>query len=231
MSGEEKKVDLDALAKSVEALAGTVTGLHGNMQTIANSHKELLDAMKAKSDNDDDGREGKEDDMDINLETASRTDFAKYLLGEVQKVVEGAVTPIKEKTDEVDTKVTKGSLKAMIEELKAGPHPDIEEWGAELKDIMKESPGLSLKRAMRLAKEENPKKAKELGEKLADEKKKADEEAVAAKKAERKNFGGLTPSGSTTKSENTRMSQTEASEAAWEEVESQLDDTSILQSS
>ena len=115
----------------------------------------------------------------------------------------------------------------MVQKLRDGSHPDIDEWGSELKEILKESPGLSLARAVKLAKDENPEKAAKLKEQYDKDREEAEMKAEKERKQKRKQFGGLTPSSSKTE-RNTRMGKGEAADAAWDEVIADLDDPSIL---
>lgn len=221
-AAEENTVDVGALAKTVETLAGTVTGMHDNIRTLSESLTGLTTSGKADAEEEDE-----QEDLNVDLETLSRTDFARHLLGQMDRTIKDALKPVQQKADQTDEDFTKAQIKEQISVARKS-HPDLDEWSGELKEVLKESPGLSLKRAIKIAKDENPEKAKQLAEKFKMDD--ADDDSGRAKGKGKKGFGGLTPGGSKTQN-STRMSQKEASESAWDEAVSLLDDPSVLNES
>jgi hypothetical protein len=160
-----------------------------------------------------------EDAQPDNLDDLSRDQFATLLLGKMEKAVSGALKPVLEKVSGVETNVSKGEAANAVKDARAG-NKDFDEWMPEMKAILSDTPNISLKRALSLARIEDPKKAGEMREKY-------EMDGKGEGKREKSKFGGLAP-GSSKTTKDSRMKKGNASESAWESGLSKLEDPSIL---
>lgn len=149
------------------------------------------------------------------LETLSRMDFAGKMLEQINGLMEHNLKKISDtlegKLSAVSDTIGRSSLEGEIKEM-IGSKKDFMDWKEELKALRQELPNASLQRLYALVRSENPDKAKELDEKYAD-KPAAGEDGKAQGKA----FGGFFPTNSH-QEENTKMTQDEAVQKAWDDV-------------
>ena len=216
-------VDLEALASTVEGLVTAVGGISSNMETLTGSLQQMSTTMQTPAatgvDNDED------DDFDpASLEGMSRGDFANHMVGMFEKVVKSAVKPLGERIENVSTTSNQERIAGMVADARSN-NADFDEWLPEIKSLVNESPGLSLKRAIGIARGENPDKAKEMATKHNMEA--GGDDTVSAIDKGSKGFGGLSPKASQTTT-STRMEKDEASEAAWDSALGVLDDPDLL---
>lgn len=192
-------------AEQFNQLVGTVSNLAQNMQTIQSSISQLTEAG-----NTDDDEDAGDDDIGTDLETISRADFAKHIVSTLNKQFNKQLESLNEKIEKTSQNVEAVDTKTSLKEF-SSQHPDFWDWKDELQGIVKETPGISIERAYRLARAENPDKARQLDEKHTP--------SDAGKKSK---FGGLTPtSGQTSKT--TKMSSSDAAEAAWQDSMADLE--------
>jgi hypothetical protein len=192
---------------------------------IAKGHQELTSGISALTSKIEQigqppqkksGEGGQDEGVD--LETLSRTDFAKYLMGQLRSVVEEQVKPLGERFGQLDEKIDGQSLGILIKDF-SKDHPDFFEWTEEIRGLVKENPTLTPARLYTLARSENAAKAKKLDEKYGLNKPKVNGADLPL---------SLFPSTSTpsaTKGSAGKMSPKQAAEAAWDTVMSQFHST------
>ncbi len=183
----------------------------GTLAQGLNALQESVQQLTQQQQPADDGGESASDFPEADdLETLPRADFAKYIVDLIDKRVTPKIQELDEKLKTVETGVQAVDTKTAIKEF-AEKHPDFWEWKDELQAIMKEVPGITVERAYRLVRAENPAKAKQLDERLSE---------ASGKK--RQAFGGLTPT-SGRAAKQTKLSPSEAAEAAWEQTMADLE--------
>jgi len=189
-------------------LVNTVGTLAQGMQSLQQTIQQT--AVQQSMDNNSDD-EDEQEDIGNDLEVLSRAEFAQHITNVLSKQFKSQIEEIAKQINEIRTGVQEVDTKTTIKEF-AAQHKDFWDWQDELRAIVKETPGISIERAYKLARAENPKKARELDEKY--------NPSEVGKK--RQAFGGLTPtSGRTAKS--TKMSAKDAAEAAWEQTMADLE--------
>lgn len=215
-TGEEKNVDMSKLLDGMNALA---EGMKAMQQTMSQIPQSIQDGMAStlqqsrQNNNDDDEDEDEDSFLNSSLEDMSRTDLAKFIVAESVKALKGEMKSIQQKVGSVEENVNKSNLATQLRELTT-KNPDVVEWVEEMKAIAKETPGISMARALALAKSENPDKVKELTEKYQE--KGSDEGKNQSSEGKRK-FGGMTPT-SGQNDQKSDMSKKDAAEAAWDQV-------------
>ena len=191
-------------------LVGTVGTLAQSMQTMQETLAQLSERAQQPADDGDQHQSVDGDLLGDDLETLSRADFAKFIIDNLNKQFTTRLEDIQKKLDETRSNVEAVDTKTTIKEF-AATHKDFWDWQDELKAIVQETPGISIERAYKLVRAENPQKAAELDKKYSGD-----------GGEQRKAFGGLTPtSGQTAKS--TSKSPQEAAEAAWQQAMSGLE--------
>jgi len=211
-SEEGNVVDVKALADTVTSLVSVVSGMGKNVEILTGSMRDLQEkgvkAVLPTPDPDD-----TDDDLDADMEGMSRPEFANHLMKQFSNVMKGELKTIQESVQTVGDTATQERVASMVKEAKS-QNKDFDEWTDELKGVLKESPGTTLKRALTIVRSEDPKKATELREKYqmddpGENKGKGDGKHGGEK------FGGLTPKGGET-TPDTRMKQGEAADSAWD---------------
>lgn len=216
----------------IEKLTKTVSGLVTLTQTLARQNQEQgtrLNALLEKVEKGELGggkpqqkTEDKDGPLDISTEDGN-LDVNK-LGGYLKNIVADAVKPLSQELEGMKKTSASSRIQQEFTELRE-KHKDFEEWAPEIKELAKENPGLNLKRLYTLARAENPDKAKELDEKFAEP-----NPDDLKKQEQAKIFGGLFPSstaknsgsGEDDKGGESKMTFSNASDKAWDEVMGEL---------
>lgn len=217
-------VDVKELAATVQKLAGAVGGIHNNVKALTDS---IASLRKPPSSEEEEEEEEEEDDgSNVNLETMSRTDFANHLTKQFGKIVQKELGKLEKRVEQVDTETARERLVKDLNEAQE-KHPDLSEWVSEIKELRKENPKLSIKRAIALAKAEDPEKAEKMKAKYGKKDEDGDEKSNGKGQGKGKGFGGLPPGSSRTEKD-TRKTAGDAAESAWESALSKLDNPALL---
>lgn len=201
---------IELLTKSVGLLAQGLQKMEANQASLVEALAKITDTSKK------DVKAGIEDmfGKDVDLEQLSRQDFAAYISNAIKDQV---VAETKKMTEAVDGRVN--DLASKFESKNAGEQisalanvkPDFWEWSAEIKTLLKDNPTLSVKRAYTIARDEDSAKANKMDEKY---KKQEDDDGQ---------FIGLTPTSSlASKGTKSKMSPSEAANAAFDTVMDKL---------
>ena len=188
------------------------------------SEKRALAAARAKEAEDDDDDDDDLEDLDkIDLDELSNKELVGHLNQRFERSLTKALKPLFKKIDDQKAESETEKFRESVKQMKKD-HKDFSEWGDELRAIYKENPTMSIDRAYKLARAENPDKAKELDEKFAKEDKEDDEE----NKSTQKLFGGLLPtSGTSDAKEERRLKPKDAADKAWDQTMQGLDEALI----
>jgi len=226
MPGEETAEQIaarEAAAEDAKALPGTVAELTKAVGGIVSSIESLQQNMaklqaqplkKEDEEEEDESNDEEEEEVDDKtLETLPRKQFADHIIKKVSMVVEKQLKTVSKSTADVKDEVARERVEKAVMEV-AGKHPDFWDWSKEIKEIAEASPGISAARAYKLARMENPDKAKQVDEKHKAKDNEAGEKKGAGAKPK---FGGFTP-GSGNTQQNSKMAKSEAAEKAWEET-------------
>ena len=148
---------------------------------------------------------------EMDLESMSRSDFSKYLMGEFQKTIG---KPLGERISKNEDQRAASAREGEVT-VAAGKHGDFWEYQDEIRALAKTHPSLDIESLYALARHASPDK---VAAGLAKVKK--EEREVKKKEEEDKPdvFGGLLPTSGVTKS-NTGMSSSDAAQAAAESVQ------------
>jgi hypothetical protein len=193
---EKAEARMTALAEAVQTLAGSVQGMQSNMQQMA---EQIGRQIAARDD-------VKEIQVDMDLEKLDRKDFAAYITSQIMDRIQAEIVkPIKDEVGGITTHLGRNSIETQVRET-AAVKLDFMEWKTEITDTLKANPKLTVRQAYALVREEFPDKAKKM-----------DEKYMPKVKKETPAFLGLMPSSSRTVS-TSKMTATDAAEAAWESV-------------
>lgn len=219
-------IDIKELAATVKGLAGAVGGIHNNIKTLTDSLAQQRNA-KAEDDEEEEDGDDEDEDEDVNLETMSRTAFANHLVSKMAKhtakLLKEQIKGISKDLNGVKAETAKDKMALDLKDA-MDKHKDFEEWVPEVRSLMSETPGLSIKRAIALAKAEDPDKVAKMKEKY--EKKDSGKDGKPESKGKGK-FGGLPPNSSKTERDS-RKTIKDASASAWEKALEKLEDPSVL---
>lgn len=225
-TGDDKddKPDISAQLATIGQTVGLLAKAMQDMDTRVSSLSKAKDADADDSDNDDDSEKGGDPgDLfgGVDLEQLDRKQLAALILSHTEKTVKTALEKqaksLEGRVNDLSGKLDSTHASSIIKEISSKPeNADFWEWSNEIKTILKETPGLSIERAYKLAKSENPKKVAELTKKYFPEKPKP--------------VFGLTPT-SSKQSGTGKMTPKEAAEKAFDEVMGSMSgDTDVLAS-
>lgn len=201
---------MELLTKTVGLLAQGLQELQGNQSKFT----EALEGFSKTNVQPPRAEEPKADPFDgADLDTMTNKDLVQLLLTKLSGAMEEKIAKTAE---HIDSKVSalaerfEGKNASEQIEKVAGKNDDFWEWASEIKLLLKDTPTLSVDRAYKLARAENPDKVEKLKSKYE-------------KKVETKsNLFSLTPT-SSRQSGTGKMSQRDAAEKAFNEVMSVLD--------
>lgn len=214
----------DDLAKKLESIVGVVDTLAKSQANLQKSVQESLGALSTSIKDLAErgaGKQGSADDADeddlladADLENLSRKDFLSVIMGNMDKMLKNFGKSVEDKVTNVSSRLDNKDIELEFKEVTA-KYKDFTEWGPEIKKLINESPGLSLERAYKLARQEFPDKAKEVDEKFKDPNDGKDKKSTG--------FGGLTPTSGRSTDKPTDMDPKDAAEAAWDETMADMD--------
>ena len=207
------------LMKNQEGMQTGMASITESMKTLSSvsqqqqqQHKETEDQREAREQEE---RKAAERLGNDELENLDRAGFLAHIMGEINKSLSGLSDGLDKKlsdiNDRADTDDTKAELRAVTDK-----HKDFMDWAPEIQKIIKDSPGLSLSRAYKVARDENPDKMKEVDEKYKDDGNKDTGNKPTG-------FGGLTPTSGVQTDMPADMTQDDAAEAAWSETMDGID--------
>lgn len=205
---------------SFKQLVAVVSAMGAGIKGMENTVNSLKQAVEQKG-----GNNGKQQDQEeeetIDEETINEMKPAdlmkmltKVVTDTVQKQVDGVRKEVSSFRDDVTAKGTRAEIDAFAKE-----NPALMHFVDEMKEIINEMPGISIKRAYALARSENPDKAKQVDAELAKE---SGKDPDAKPKLP---FGGLTPTSGTNVGDDgkpVQMTPQDAADKAWEETLSQF---------
>lgn len=210
------------LMKNQEGMQTSMTSISDSIKTLGSVSAQQTEAQKQQQI--EDKAKAEADTLaasqldNAELENLDRAGFLDHIMGEINKSISGLSDGLNNKlsaiTERSDTDDTKAEL-ASVQKA----HKDFTDWIPEIQQIIKESQGISLSRAYKLARDENPDKAKEVDEMYRD-KGNNDGDAKGLKQT---GFGGLTPTSGVQTDVPTDMTQDNAVEAAWSETMDGMD--------
>lgn len=142
------------------------------------------------------------------VDELKNSEFAGHLLEKVEDLLK----PQNELIAAIAGKQNDNAVTAELQKA-SDAHEDFWEWKAEMGEINKATPGLSVERMYLLARMENPKKAAEIDKAKEDTKENTKTQEAAPR------FGGLTTTSTLGDGSDVgKMSKADAVEAAWNEV-------------
>jgi hypothetical protein len=198
----------------IESLNELKKAVSGNQEAVKQINEHLSTLRKPADEPSKDKKD--DDDLPSNLELLDRKDFMNIIVKKMSKIIEDQVKPVSEKTRNIEESTQLEQLRKERDELR-GKHKDFDDWSEEMKGLFKQNPYLTMKQAYILAKSSDPKKAKKLESKYAE-----DDEDDNAKS---KKFGGLTPvDRARKKTKGKEVKGEEATELAWQIVMGDRDD-------
>lgn len=151
---------------------------------------------------DQDPRVNKAEDID----SMSNSELLTLISGMMDKAVQKHLKPVAARVELSEEERERAAVREELKEA-AAQYEDFGEWLAPIKERLSKNPNLSVDEAYRLARSDNPDKAKEIDEKTANK--------ANANEDEGELFGGLLPT-SGVFSDNESMDSEKAAEVAWE---------------
>jgi len=174
--------------------------------------KERLNGAASGSNQNDDDKQMSEDEFNEMKPSELMKHISKVVADVVEKKVDLVRKDMSSLSNDVTEKTAKQELQAFAKE-----NPGLYHFVDEVKALIEETPGLSFERAYKLARAENPDKAKDVDAQIARESGKTDDEV----KEKKLPFGGLTPTSGSTVGEDgkeVKMTSDDAAAKAWEET-------------
>ncbi len=209
----------------VKLLTQTVAVLSQGLEEMQRSQASIADVLTKLQEGGgpskgDKGQIEEEDaDLfkDVDVDSMSQAQLAKFLLDNVGKVLEAKISKLSGRMDErIDGLAGEFQQKNASEQVQklSEKNADFFEWAPEIKRLLQENPTLSVQRAYSLARSENPEKVATMAKKYKTE--------VKEVKGKPKTFG-LTPTSSRSTEGTGKMSAREAAEKALDEVLGEVD--------
>lgn len=213
-SGKDKEIEvgLEDLVKGMGTLGQRMARLEGAAERLSSIENTLQEIKDGGSKEPPSKKPSKEEELsERDLESMSRSDFARHLLGKFNKLVDAKITPVKEtfETDSVERR--RSEAKRELDEV-TSKHPDFWDFKDEIVDATKRFPEMSIEEAYQFARTQNPEKAKEVDERAATIEQERKEETESKKER----FTGIMPTSGVAHASK-EMSAKDAAEAAWEE--------------
>lgn len=213
--------DFTQLGVSISALNENIAKL---LAVASQPREPASDPVDDPDESNTDPADEDDDNVDleeIDLETLSRADLVKLLNSSisgnlVKHIQRNVVEPIEARLNQRDQASMVEVLTNQINTL-ASENPDYPEWKDEMIKISNENPTLSPVRVYRLAKLENPDKAKILAKKYPSK------SEIEARNRSKAMFFNLPPSGSD-KGNGSKLSREQAGDAALSEIVSRHGD-------
>ena len=203
---EEDKKEQEETADSSEAILEAIGGLNTSLTAMNDRIAKLekpVEIEKPPAPNDD---------LNPDMMTGQQLLDASIKAG--QKILKEALDEVNANVRILGDHISNQGMVTQVKELNK-THPDLKEWGDEIKEIATKTPGLSIKQMYLLAKDSNPSKVEKLTKKY---KKNAEEGSGVGDNNSRK-FGGLRPGAPRRGSKHpAKMNVEKAGETAFEEI-------------
>lgn len=209
------------------ASVGELTGGIKQMIEMAKQRQEQLSQGGGQQQQEVEEEQEVEEPSPQDLETMDRAQYAQFIVNKVVKEIGKVIEPVEARAQNAELTATAEALTRQVNAT-AEKYEDFWQWKDEIKALAKESPGLSPERLYKLARAENPDKAKDVDEKLAKEREKKGQTGDRQTQSRgtdgkfKVRFGGFTPNGSGGETGNRKMSPSEAASAAWDMVTAEL---------
>ena len=226
--GEQKEqTPMPMTAKEATELRDALMGMNTGLKELMKKADDRAEAERRAAENaapppDDDEPDDELDDE--KLEELPRRKFLDFMLTRVAKHMDTSLAEVKAAVQQIGNQTARNSLEQEANAF-ASTHEDFADFEQEMIQIAKESPGLSVARIYKLAKVENPDKAKAVEKKYADAKKAREEGEGKGKETPPppprragRASNGLSPSGTGGSEPNRRMSEQDAAMKAWDEA-------------
>ena len=214
----EEKVDFEQLN---EAIKGLPEGVQNAMKAAikeasGDARAAAAAAAKANEDNIED-----DPDPEVDVERLSRSELVSHINRSLDKTIAKALKPVLDRLESTTTDAETDRVKREFEKAKDS-HSDFMEWKDEMRDIITAHPDLSAERIYRLARSENPEKAKEIDDKIKEDKdKKSGESNVTPMRA----FGGLRSTSGKSVENDGKKQPKDAAKSAWDQVMGDVPDS------
>lgn len=204
----DAKAALDKMQAMVDKLPENIqAGFSAALSDLAKQQAAAAEAAKAAASDDDD-----DDDGEVDLERMDRSQFAKWMTGQMIKEVNKVLKPVSQQLETTSKEAEQDKLRAEVQKMR-DKYPDFDEFKPEMQVILKDNPGIKIESLYKLAKVNNPEKVAEL--------EKADQEKNPNKGEEKAKFLGLLPTSTNSADDDEdagNMDPDSAATAAWEEA-------------
>lgn len=206
---------LSDVVAAVRELADMVQNTQKSTQQVRDELeqklKELEGSVKAPPK-----QEPEEDLSKVDLEGMSRTDLVNFITNQMSKKMEKILSGVQGKIENVSQQTRQSKLEQEIERL-SEKHKDFYDWTDEMRSIHKKHPTMSVAEAYKLARTEDPDKAKKLDDKYKDPDPDPSSKDGKGGKDSKQTYGGMPP-GTAKTSQPTNMTKEQAIENAWNET-------------
>lgn len=226
---KDKDVDLTKQVATLTTLVGTLAGgfdaqkkaidaLTNNVGQLSNMSQEQIKAQQAAAQANQTDDEP-EDTFELNdLEGMDRSAFMDVILNKVNKGFDKLSEQITGQVDKVKETVSTSNIQVEYDKVVA-KNPDFNHYKAEIAELAKQNPEMSIKNMYTLAKANNPEKVAEVTKLIKKEtEQKQVEDAAEDKKTKAKGYGGLTPTSGQRQELPSDMTQESAGASAWDET-------------
>jgi hypothetical protein len=187
------EIKLEDVVKQVSDLADVVTKMTSTQQTMQEGLSSITNALsEGLLSGGKTGEEDKKKQPEISaddLENMSRAELVQHTVQSVLGALDGVIDPLKQEVDSVKQTTQKSSVARDIERARSA-YKDFDKWGEEMVAVAETTPGISVERAYKLARLENPDKAAEMDKEFGLVEEKGEED-----KKDTPKFFALNPSG------------------------------------
>lgn len=217
-NGEDKdgKVDLTQITEALKGLPdGVQSAIKNAFKEAASEHNASVEAARGSGGDKETEEENLED---FDVERVSRKELVNHIDKRFERSLSKALKPILDRLETTSTSFETDKVKREFAQAKED-FPDFMEWKEEMREIITAHPDLSASRIYRIARSENPEKAKKIDAELKEGKGEEDEKELSERK---RAFGGLTPTSGSSLQRDGKKQPKEAGESAWDQVMGQV---------
>lgn len=200
----------------IEQLESSLNGMVGIVQTLATGQSGLQEAIAKLTESiSSNNSQSKEEDFsmdDVDLETMSRKDLIAFISKQNESAINKAMSPFGDQIKSLGGKLDETISSYTVAKFQES-NPDLMEWKTEIRDILQSGRSSQVADAYKLAKIDNPEKAKKIDLKY--------KPVIKNDEGKDKIFGfkGFPPNaGSAGGKSNTRMTAKDAATSAWDEA-------------
>lgn len=220
-SGEKSGEEND-FGQLTEVLKGLPEGVQDAVKTAikeaSGEARAIAAAAKAAEDQQNDDDDLNIDDDDVDVERLSRAELVSHLDKRVIKSITKALKPIIDRLEATSTDVETDRVRREFAGAKE-KFSDFMEWKDEMREIITAHPDLTAENIYLLARAKDPKKAKEIDDKVQGDK--SEEDKINQSETMRA-FGGLTPTSGTSLEVDGKKQPKDAAESAWNRTMGQV---------